>query len=87
MSDHHEAWGRVPQILEDILAQDAHAPVRIRILYVLTVLNPPQEPRNVSHPARANQDYSSQSKGYCQAGREGVQPISYNHRRLLAHRA
>ncbi|KAJ2977660.1 hypothetical protein NUW54_g11391 [Trametes sanguinea] len=22
--DHHEAWGRIPQVLEDILAQDAH---------------------------------------------------------------
>ncbi len=26
-SDHHEAWGRLSQVLEDILAQDAYAPV------------------------------------------------------------
>ena len=26
-SAHHEAWGRLPQVLEDILAQDAYAEV------------------------------------------------------------
>ena len=31
VSDHHEAWGRVPQVLEDILAPDAYASVRVCI--------------------------------------------------------
>lgn len=36
MTDHDEAWDRIPQVLEDILAQDAYAEVCISIVNWVT---------------------------------------------------
>ena len=38
-SDHHEAWGRLSQVLEDILAQDAYATVCLNAVLLPALLS------------------------------------------------